>query len=175
MSTLIKKLKIVILFVSVLTLLISCKEETSYRMQLRVKNETDSKQTIELFPKTDYLMANRNDLYMYSDIGNGDFGDRIFELGVGDDKFIFITSDLEFEPHKLLEEVFDSIFIVPFNENTTMMKFYPDSVVGYSENMFDNNAIWIYELRNYDEPDNFNQNPVESREYNFVISKDKYR
>lgn len=174
MSTLIKKLKIVILSVSFLTLLISCKEETSYRMELIVKNETDSKQTIELFPKTDYLKKNRNDLYMYSDLGNGDFGDKFFEIGVGDNKSIFITSNLEFEPHVLVEKVFDSIFIVPFNENKTMMKFYPDSVVGYIENLFDDNATWIYELRNYDEPDNFNQNPVESHEYRFVISTDKY-
>ena len=143
-------------------------------MQLLIKNETDSKQTIKLFPKTAYLMENRNDLYMYSDLGNGDFGDKDFEIVEGDYNSIFISSDLKVEPNELAKKVFDSIYIIPFNKNKSMMKFYSDSVIGYSVNLFDDNSTWNYEVRNYDEPDNFNQNPVESHEYSLVISIDMY-
>ncbi len=152
--------------------LISCKEETSYRMQILIKNETDSKQTVQLFPKSEYLMNGRNDFYMYSDLGNGDYGDKYFDIEPGESNNLFITADLSQEPSDLALKIFDSIYIVPFNESKTIMKFYPDSVIGYEENLFNENSIWIYEVRNYDEPTNFKQNPVESHEYSFVISTD---
>jgi hypothetical protein len=161
-----------IVFMSVL--ISSCEEEKSYRMQILIRNETNSKQTIQLFPKSNYLKDDRDDLYMYSDLSNGDFGDKDYNIEEGESNSIFISSDYKLEPHELALKVFDSIFIIPFNENKTMMKFYPDSVSGYSENLFNENSIWLYELRNYDEPDNFKQHPVESHDYSFVISTDKY-
>lgn len=54
------------------------------------------------------------------------------------------------------------------------MKFSIDTVIGYSENLFDSISSWNYEIKDYDEPDNFNQNPVESHDYSFIISVDKY-
>ena len=43
------------------SLLYSCKEETSYRMQILIENTTDNKLTVKLFPKTEYI---HGDLYM---------------------------------------------------------------------------------------------------------------
>jgi len=54
------------------------------------------------------------------------------------------------------------------------MLFSADTVIGYSVNLFDSTSNWNYEIRNYDEPDNFNRNPVESHDYSFTISTDKY-
>ena len=135
---------------------------------------TNSKQTIQLFPKVDYLMDNKTELYMYSDLGNGDYGDKDFELEFDESNSIFITNKLNQDPFDLALQVFDSIYIIPLNKNKTIMKFYPDSVIGYTENLFDSNSKWNFEKNNYDEHDNFNQNPVESNEYTFIISTDKY-
>ena len=154
--------------------LISCKKETSYRIQILIKNETDCKQTVQLFPKSDYLMKDRNDLYMYSDLGNGDYGDKDVDIEQDESNSIFITSNLNQEPYDLALKIFDSIYVIPSNENKTIMKFYPDSVIGYTENLFDKNLIWNYKKKNYDEPDNFNRNPVESNDYTFVISTVNY-
>ena len=162
-------------FISLLfVVIISCKEETSYRMQILLKNETDSKQTVQLFPKSEYLMDDRNDFYMYSDLGNGDYGDKYFDIVQDESNSIFITKDSNQEPYDLALRVFDSIYIIPSNEDKTIMKFYPDTVIGYTENLFDKNSVWDFEKRNYNEPTNFSQNPVESHDYTFVISIDKY-
>ena len=54
------------------------------------------------------------------------------------------------------------------------MRYFTDTVIGYSENLFDSTSNWNYEIRKYDEIDNFNRNPVESHDYSFLISADKY-
>jgi len=143
-------------------------------MQILIKNETDSKQTVKLFPKSVYFIDDRNDFYMYSDLGNGDYGDKYFDIVQNESKSIFITKDLNQEPYDLALRIFDSIYIIPSNEDKTIMKFYPDTVIGYTENLFDKNSVWDFEKRNYNEPTNFSQNPVESYDFTFVISVDKY-
>lgn len=51
----------------VMILITSCKEKTSYRMQLLIENKTDNKISVKLFPKSEYL---HNDLYDFSDFGS---------------------------------------------------------------------------------------------------------
>lgn len=152
---------------------VSCKEETNYLMQIKIKNESGNMQTVQLFPKSGYLIDNMDGLYKYSDLGNGDYGDKYFDLDQDKSKSIFMTSDINQEPYNLALKIFDSIYIISSNEDKTIIKFYPDTVIGYTENLFDNNSIWSYEKRNYDEPTNFKRNPSESYEYTFVISNDK--
>lgn len=159
-----------LIIVMLMIVLVSCKEETSYLMQIKIKNETGSIQTVRLFPKSDYLMNNMDDFYMYSDLGNGDYGHKYFDIDQDESKSIFMTSHLNQAPFSLALKIFDSIYIISSNEDKTIMKFYPDTVVGYTENLFDKNSIWSYEKKNYDEPTNFKQNPSESYEYTFVIS-----
>jgi hypothetical protein len=153
--------------------MISCKEETSYRTQILIQNETGSKITVQLFPKSEYLMEGRDDFYMYSDLGNGDYGDTGFEIGQNESNSIFLTKDLNLTSYNLALKIFDSIYIIPTDTGNAIMKFYPDTVIGYSENLFQDNQMWVYEKRNYNEPTNFKQNPVESDDYTFVISIDK--
>ena len=160
-----------LVFISIMVnLLYSCKEETSYRMQILIENTTDNKLTVKLFPKTQYI---HGDLYDFSDIGGG-FSDTEFEIQQNNKESLYISSNLDQEPYMLISKIFDSINIKPYNKDKIEMKFSIDTVIGYSENLFDSNSTWTYEKRNYDEPDNFNQNPVESHDYSFVISTDKY-
>lgn len=149
----------------------SCKEETSYRLQILIENKTDSKLMVKLFPKTIYK---HGDLYIYSELGNGDYADMDFEVEPEDNRSLFISTNLDIEPHFLTSMIFDSISIKLFDENKTEMKFSNDTVIGYSENLYDNKSVWIYKKNNYDEPDSFNSNPVESFDYSFLISKEKY-
>jgi hypothetical protein len=87
---------------------------------------------------------------------------------------MFVTTNIELEPYDLVLKIFDSIYVIPSSEGKAIIKFYPDIVVGYTENLFNRNSVWNYKKRNFDEPTNFDQNPVESYEYTFVISADKY-
>lgn len=153
-------------------LLFACKEKTSYQMQLLIENNTNNKITVELFPKPEYL---HNTLYDFSDFGGG-YSETIFEVEQNKNKYenIYYSSNIDQEPFELAVKIFDSIHITPFNENKTVMKFSIDTVTGYSENLFDSSSNWKYEIRNYDMPDNFNRNPVESYDYTFVISPDRY-
>lgn len=117
------------IFLLLFFVLVSCKEETSYRKQIKIKNETSSNLTIQVFPKSEYL---RDQFYMYSDLGNGDYGVKNFEIVQGESEEIFITADINMEPNDLALRIFDSIYLVPANEDMMTMKFFPDSV------------FWIY-------------------------------
>lgn len=155
---------------TLIILISSCKEKTSYQMQLLIENKTNNKITVRLFPKSEYL---HNELYDFSDFGGG-YSETIFEIEPNQEENLYYSDNLEQTPFDLVSKVFDSIRITPFNEDKVVMLFSADTVIGYSENLFDSTSNWNYEIRNYDEPDNFNRNPVESHDYNFIISTDKY-
>ncbi len=149
----------------------SCKKEISYRMQIMIENTTDNKLTVILYPKAEYM---RGDLYNYSELGNGDYDDTSFDIEPTSDHCLFISVNLNQEPYNLVSGIFDSIHIIPFNEDKIEMSFSPDTVIGYSENLFDSNSVWEYEKRNYAEKTSFSSNPIESHNYSYVISTDKY-
>ena len=158
------------LILLILSLLASCKDETTYQMQISIRNETSSLLTIKLFPQGDYIYG---DLYDFSGIGGG-YRETEFQLEIDSEMELYISGDLNKKPNDLTAEIFDSIHVIPSNENKTEIVFTPDTVIGYSENLYDNSSLWIYELRNFDLPTNFQRNPVESHDYIFTISDDKY-
>lgn len=161
-----------LLLISLLIIfLYSCKKETSYRMQILIENVTDNKLTVTLYPKTKYL---KSDLYNYSELGNGDYVDTSFDLESTDYRCLFISVSLDQEPYDLATKIFDSIIIKPNNENIIDLKFSNDTVIGYSENLFNEESTWKYENKNYSERTNFSRQPIESNDYSFVISTDKY-
>lgn len=153
-----------------LSLLVSCKDETTYQMQILFKNETNSVLTINLFPKSKYMSVG---LYDFSEIGGGSRKTE-FQLGIDSEIELYISGDLSKKPNSLATEVFDSIYVIPSNENKTEIKFTPDTVIGYSENLYDDNSSWIYELRKFNLQASLKRNPVESHDYIFTISEDKY-
>lgn len=151
-----------------LVLLISCKEETSYRMEILLKNGTNSKQVVQLFPKAQYLKDGRDDLYLFSS-GYGDCKYTYCDIEPGESNCLFITTDLDQIPSVLALQVFDSIHIVPYSDSLAIIRFYPDSVHGYNDNLFNENSKWIYKMKHQKEPTNFSENPIELHEYTFVI------
>ena len=157
------------LILLILSLLTSC-EKTTYQMRILIRNNTADILTVKLFPKSKYMSGR---LYDFSDIGGG-YRDTEFQLGIESEIELFISGDLNKQPYSLTAEIFDSIFVISSNENLSEIKFSPDRVIGYSENLYDNSSLWIYELRNYNLPTNFKKNPVEYHDYIFAIDEDKY-
>lgn len=147
---------------------VSCKDETTYQMQILIKNETNNILTIKLFPKSKYMSGG---LYDFSEIGGGSRKTE-FQLGIDSEIELYISGDLNKKPNSLATEVFDSIYVVPSGVNKTEIKFTPDTVIGYSENLYDDNSSWIYELRKFNLQTSLKRKPVESHDYIFTISED---
>lgn len=147
-----------------------CKEKTSYQLSILIKNETDNSLTVTLFPKEEYMIG---DLYDFTNIGGG-HRNTTFEVTPGLDEVLLITSDLNIQPNNLAEQAFDSIQISLFDENKTVLIFSPDTVIGYTENLYKETSNWIYEIREFDLQTCFRRNPVESHDYIFVVSQDSY-
>jgi hypothetical protein len=135
-------------------------------MVILIENTTDSELTVALFPKPDYLDGST---YRYSELGNGDYSSTTKTVEPSNDKIIYISTNLNQEPHYLVSKVFDSIYITS-NELNLEMKFYPDTVIGYSENLYKPGSSWNYQKWNYSEKTNLSTHPIESHEYGFVIS-----
>jgi len=153
-----------------ISLLYSCKEKTSYQLRILIKNETVTSLKLSLFPKVEFLNGG---LYDFSEIGGG-YRNTTFEITPGLEQELYITSDLKIQPNSLAAKVFNSIQISPSNGNNIELKFSPDTVIGYTGNMYKETSDWIYEIRDFDLQTNISRNPVESHDYIFVISQDNY-
>ena len=146
----------------------SCKKETIYQTQILLKNSTETDLTITLFPKKEYLNGN---LYSITDIGSG-YRETEFEMTSDTviEVDLYKSDNLNINPQDLTLQIFDSIYIKSSADNKTIIKFTPDSAIGYKENPFDENSIWNYELRKYDLPKSLSHDNVESHDYIFTIS-----
>lgn len=152
-------------------LLISCKSKTEYQQQVLIKNETTSTFTIKLFPKSEYLLANS---YSFSSVGNG-YRDTEFELQSQFEQELYVMDELDEEPTTIIKQVFDSIHVIFPDPSLGKIRFSSHKVDGYSENLYENDSLWDNQVRNLDFATNFRSNPVESNDYIFIISEDKYR
>lgn len=159
-----------IIYSLLIGLFFSCKEKTNYQLRIFIKNETDTNLKLSLFPKAEYMNGS---LYYFSENGNG-FRHTDFEIAPDLEQDLYTTSDLKILPNELVEKVFNSIQISPINGNEISLKFSPETVVGYTENLYKVTSDWIYELRNFDLQTMLSSHPVESHDYIFVISKDHY-
>jgi|WetSurMetagenome_2_1015567.scaffolds.fasta_scaffold20890_3 hypothetical protein len=153
-----------------LSLSISCKEKTTYQMQILIKNETNSILTIKLYPKSAYMSGEH---YDFSAIGGG-YQKTESQLEIDTELLLYISGDINQKPDAVASQVFDSIHVISADESKAELKFSPGTVIGYSDNLYDDDSEWNYELRKFDLQTNFQKNPVESHDYTFVISEDKY-
>lgn len=163
-------MKQLIIYSLLIGLFYSCREKTSYQLRILIKNETDTNLKLSLLPKVEYLNGN---LYDFSEIGGG-YRNTTFEIASGLEQELYITSDLKILPNSLVEKVFKSIQINTSNGNEIELKFSPDTVIGYTENLYKVTSDWIYEIRDFDLQTQFSRNPVESHDYIFVISQSNY-
>ena len=142
--------------------LASCKEKTTYQSRIMISNETDSTFTVKLFPQSKYMHGM---LYDFSAIGGG-YRDVEFDLDATDEIELYISDDLDIGPTVLAAQVFDSIHIV----NRSVIRFSPAEVTGYPVNLYQNDSLWNFFVREFDLPTNFKNNHVESYDYVFTIS-----
>ena len=136
-------------------------------MQLLIKNDTNSELTIHLYPKQDQMYGT-----MYKD-EKWHYRDTLILLPSASDITIYTTNE-QIKPNELAAQVFDSIRIVSSNQNATTIKFSPDTVLGYSENLFESNSFWTYETSRENLQVMFRSNPTQYHDYTFRISEEKY-
>ena len=160
-----RSLGIVLVLIS---LFVSCEEDTSYQMRILIKNETNSPLIVSVFPKSEYMSGH---LYDFG-IGNG-YRHTEFELDIDSELELFTTNDFKKKPGNMATQVFDSIRVKPFHGIKTEIKFSPDTVIGYAENLYQDDSVWKYEVRNFDQQTMFKRNPIESHDYIFTISENK--
>lgn len=159
-----------IIYLLLIGLSFSCKEKTTYQLRILIKNETDTNLNLSLFPNEEYLDGN---LYDFSDIGGG-YRPATLEITPGLEQELYITSDLKIKPNSLAEKVFKSIQINTSNGSDTELKFSPDTVIGYTENLYKATSGWIYKVRDFNLQTQFDKNLVESHDYIFLISQSNY-
>ncbi len=151
----------------VLILLGSCKKDTTYQMQILIKNNTVSKLKVTLFPKSEYM---HGDLYDDCDFGGG-YADTTLDIDIGFQKELYISGNLDQKPYDLSSRIFDSIYVKPYDKGTGIIKFLHDTVINYSDNLFRDNSIWIYKKDNFSLKTDFSTHPIESHDYIFEISE----
>jgi hypothetical protein len=159
-------MKQILLSIAIICILFSCKEKTSYQLQVKLKNETDIDLAVSVFPKAMYLHGTT--LYRLTDFG-GSYVETTFDLKQDEEHGLYITSDLNKNPYDLITEIFDSIKVQSLNGDEIEMKFSPDKVIGYTENLYATTSRWNFEIRNFNLQTMFKQNPVESHDYIFVL------
>ena len=156
-------------FLFFLTIIIfcACKEETKYRMQIILENEFESDIEVTVYPRSEYLNGTT---YKISDIGSG-FNPTNFVINSASDNGLFISKNVNLQPFNLAESIFDSVKVKLIDNSHTDIFFSSDTVINYSENLFDSTSLWNYQKIESDEPDMFNSNPVVYFNYTFIIKK----
>ena len=154
---------------------ISCKQTVGESLLISIQNRTDSIIHIRLYPKAEYASGS---LYFHSDMGSGKW-DSKFSLnpnhidGFYWKEVIFFTSNLCIDPFELTANVFDSIYIEVTSKENLILKFAPDSVTQYSENLFSENSTWDYKTVDISRPTQHAPNPGIGYCYSFLILNEK--
>ena len=149
-----------------ITCCLSC-IKTVESLEIIILNRTDSVLYISLYPKEgpgSYRKSDRGSGWSYTEFTlrpNNDYS-------IDWDAVLFHSSDLNIEPYKLASKMFDSIYISLTNKDNVIIKFTPEKVNGYSENIFSEASTWEYRKQT----DHRNQ-PVIDHCYYFLILKNK--
>lgn len=152
----------------------ACKEGVTESVKILIQNKTETTLVLRVFPKVEYQRGN---LYRHSDNGGG-FVDTEFSLSPkrGDyfewDEVLFSSADISIDPHALMESVFDSITVSTL-KNDTIIRFTQEKAIGYSQNIFSENAAWNYELIEDELPVMGSRNLQKYHCYKFVILEDE--
>jgi hypothetical protein len=162
-------MKSLVVLVSILFLITSCEEKhADNQLRILIRNGTDSLITVKLYPKSQYIKMGK---YIYSDILTI-FKDTTFVATGRLGSELYITSDISKEPQLLATEVFDSINVVIFS-GKLLLKFSPQRVVNYSNNLFTDKNAWIHEINRFEQIKTWRKKFIESDDYIFIITRDK--
>jgi len=158
-------MKKLIYLLSILFLTESCQEKpTEYQLRILVRNGTDSAMTVKVYPKKEYA---KTTMYSYSDIFMI-YKDTTFEAETRLGTEIYITDQMETEPQKLAERVFDSIKIR--EASGKVLVFSPQKAVNYPYNLFTDKSAWLHEKNYFNQVKMWRKYDLESDDYIFEIS-----
>jgi hypothetical protein len=147
----------------------SCKKEKEYQMQLLLSNHSGDSIKVTLYPKKELMPYS---VFSYSERDRNVFTDTTFVLSHNAEKSLYVSVYRHQSPFALALDIFDSIKIeLPTGLS---IKFSPHFVSGYSENLFNANAEWDNSTRDFTECKFLDNQPVESYDYRFMISPDKF-
>jgi len=165
-------LKITALLAVVLMLaggLVSCRETKEETLQILIQNKTEYTIYVTLFPVgggISYLQC--------VDCGEG--GGRRnaeFNLQPHNTEFFLMALDVNIRPYTLVSMAFDSIHMMLGNKDSVTIKFTPEEVVGFSENIFSENSIWYFEKVKGDPLPGLQRGSSWLHRYSFVISENR--
>lgn len=144
-------------------LCLSCKEKYSEYLLIDIyHNNTDESIYVTLYPK-----AESNGLYSF---GNGERTETEFYLDSKHGKTLYYSKDVNIEPSELAAQIFDSIYVSLSNKDDVIIKFTPNDVTGYVENIFSKNSTWEYSYMKAERDDGTR---VKEHRFTFLILKDK--
>ena len=161
-------MKQTIIYILILIVLTACDQGlTVFQMRILIKNETGSTASVTVYPKSKYV---RYGMYSYSDM-HTIYKDTTFTADTKLGTELFSTDSLEMDPYYLVNKVFDSIYIKLTPGK--ILKFSPAGVVNYTENIFSDKSVWVYEKNILEHVRMWRDNNVESHDYTFILSKTK--
>lgn len=154
---------------------ISCKETVSESLDILLHNSTDSLIHVTLYPKAEYRSG-----YLYRKAeGSGGYNETVFSLPPNNKGYydwegvLYASLNLDMKPYTLASNVFDSIHISLAAKKDVILKFTPEKVAGYSENIFSENSMWDYKVERTNSPDMSSRNFQIHNCYIFSILEDK--
>ena len=145
-----------------------CKETVNENLQVLIQNGTESTIHVRLYPK-----VKSGQLYPICE-GCGSKKMTEFTLYSPNwNEVIFTAGNLDIEPYTLAAKAFDSIYISFTNKNNIIIRFTPETVTGYVENIFTENSTWTFRIEEWNRHTQFCPNPQRDCRYSFIISEDK--
>lgn len=143
----------------------SCKKHAENQLRILIRNGTDSLMTVKLYPKIENMKIGK---YIYSDI-HLIYRDTAFVPFARLGSELYVTKDITMEPHLLASKIFDSINI-SISSGKIMLRFSPQRVINYSQNLFTDKSAWVHEKNRYELVKMWRDYYIESDDYIFIIT-----
>lgn len=147
----------------------SCtKEVTEYEYEIALRNKLGEALSVKLYPKKEYIDGN-----FYTNHHQGGLVHYKFDLKTNEHHVIYATDKIPESPTILLSEIVDSVIITMSTNTDLVIKFKPDNLVGYKQNMYDPTSSWLETVRKDREKTSTKKITIEVTENFFEIFEDK--
>ncbi len=148
----------------------SCKKETNYGFWIGLDNKTDKELKVNVYPKSKFVNGEQ-----YQVSSNNGYSEMKFTINPNGSENLYQSDKLDYKPELLLEELFDSISIEIKLDTTIVIKFKPNLVENYTQNMYSENSNWYFTLKEGSERTNLSSAPFEIHDYQFEIKKEEIK
>ena len=99
------KTMIKVLLFGLIFMISSCKKKTVYELQIGIDNLTEKELHIQTFPKAQY--SDEEGYYKFN--YDGSTRSTLIFIQQDHSDLLFITNNLNYKPHQLITEIFDSL------------------------------------------------------------------